>query len=95
MWKNPNNTSKSDNGSQLPESYLKVVAVKMICFLLREFIHESGKYFDKSSDVAKHKDLADWVGQGVGTGKEQIEKNRKVEQERQDSMDQSWPREKK
>ena len=49
-----------------------------------------GKLFDEYSELAKHPDIADWIGKGHGM-MDTITKNFEKEQENNDAKDWSCP----
>jgi len=52
---------------------------------MQEFIWPQGKYHDRTSDIAQHPDLCDYIGKGGPM--DTLEKNRKVEEEKLKALD--------
>ena len=52
---------------------------------MQEFIWPQDKYHDRTSDIAQHPDLCDYIGKGGPM--DTIEKNRKVEEDKLKALD--------
>jgi hypothetical protein len=50
---------------------------------MHEIIHERGEYFDQSTELAKHREICNWAGQGHNT-MAIIKKNWEDEQKRRE-----------
>ena len=71
--------------SHIDEQTLYLIGSKLLRFVMREFIWPQGAYHDKTSDIAQHPDLCDYIGNGGPM--DTIEKNRKVEEEKLKALD--------
>ena len=75
----------AQENSHIDEHTLYLIGSKLLCFIMREFNWPQGAYHDKTSDIAQHPDLCDYIGKGGPM--DTIEKNRKVEEEKLKALD--------